>query len=148
MPDELSDELHAEIKRLCERGDQLADDGDFQAAVKTYEEAFEQLPQPWSQWEAATWILVAMADAFFRWGNYAEARSALRDALHCPDALGNPFIHLRLGQSQMEIGEIERAKDELTRAYMGGGREIFEDEDPKYFDFLKTFLRPPANGEW
>ena len=35
--------------------------------------------------------------------------------------------------------------NELIRAYMGAGREIFDDED-KYFAFLKPRLEPPSGG--
>ena len=52
--------------------------------------------------------------------------------------LGNPFLHLRLGQSQYELGELDRAADELMRAYMGAGEDIFVSEDPKYRAFLAT----------
>jgi hypothetical protein len=73
---------------------------------------------------------------------------AFSAAMHGPNAIGNPFIHLRLGQSQFEVGNMERAGDELARAYMGDGTEIFSSEDPKYFEFLKTILDPPASGKW
>jgi hypothetical protein len=36
---------------------------------------------------------------------------------------------------------MDRAADELTRAYMGGDEEIFDNEDPKYFQFLKTRIK-------
>ena len=75
--------------------------------------------------------------------NYEEAREAFRDVMYCPGAIGNPFIHLRLGQVQFELGNLNRAGDELARAYMGKGEEIFEDEDPKYLAFVKTILVPP-----
>ncbi len=68
--------------------------------------------------------------------------------MHCTGAIGNPYLHFRLGQSQLELGNTERAADELARAYMGAGKEIFKYDDPKYFEFLKTKLKPPANGEW
>ena len=29
---------------------------------------------------------------------------------------------------------------------MGGAAEIFEEEDPKYFAFVKTVLREPPGG--
>ena len=66
-------------------------------------------------------------------------------AMHCPEAIGNPFLHLRLGQCQFELGSLDRAADELARAYMGAGEEIFEAAD-KYFEFLKTRLEPPPGG--
>ena len=77
-------------------------------------------------------------DAHFLNGNYAAALSALEQAMRCPDAIGNPFIHLRLGQTQFELGNKDRAADELMRAYMGAGAEIFAEEAPKYLEFLGT----------
>jgi hypothetical protein len=65
--------------------------------------------------------------------------------MHCPGAIGNPFLHLRLGQCQFELGNLDRAGDELARAYMGAGNEIFVGAE-KYFEFLKTRLKPPPGG--
>jgi hypothetical protein len=58
--------------------------------------------------------------------------------MHCPNGIGNPFIHLRLGQCQFETGNLDSAADELTSAYALEGEELFADDDPKYFEFLKT----------
>jgi hypothetical protein len=79
-------------------------------------------------------------------GDFVAGRDNLANSMHCPDAIGNPFLHLRLGQCQWELGNLDRAADELTRAYMGAGDEIFESEDPKYLSFLKTKLKPPPGG--
>ncbi len=62
------------------------------------------------------------------------------DAMYCPDAIGNPFIHLRLGEVQFEMGDHAKAQDELMRAYMGAGAEIFQEEDKKYFEFIKPAI--------
>jgi hypothetical protein len=61
--------------------------------------------------------------------------------MRCPGAIGNPFLHLRLGQVQFELGDLTRAADELTRAYMGAGEDIFQEQAPKYFEFLKTRIQ-------
>lgn len=45
---------------------------------------------------------------------------------------------LRLGQSAFELGKKERATENLLRAYMLEGKEIFEEDDKKYFEFLKS----------
>jgi hypothetical protein len=58
--------------------------------------------------------------------------------MHCLDAIGNPFLHLRLGQCQFELGALDGAADELMRAYMGAGSDIFKDQDPKYLRFLQS----------
>jgi hypothetical protein len=65
--------------------------------------------------------------------------------MHCADAIGNAFLHLRLGQSQFELGSLDRAADELARAYMAAGREIFDSDDEKYLAFLRTRLQPPPH---
>jgi hypothetical protein len=66
--------------------------------------------------------------------------------MHCPDAIGNPFIHLRLGQCQFEIGNLKRAADELARAFLMEGLALFEDEDPKYIEWIKPQLKEPKEG--
>jgi tetratricopeptide (TPR) repeat protein len=145
---ELSDAIHGRVVQLSKEGDQRAEGGHYRAAVEKYIEAFELLPEPKTDWEACTWLLTAIGDANFKSRNYEHAQAALTDAMGCPGAIGNPFIHLRLGQSQFELGDLQRANEELTRAYMGAGKDIFAEEDPKYFSHLKTVLRPPASGEW
>ena len=51
--------------------------------------------------------------------------------LHCPGAIGNPSIHMRLGQVEFELGNLERAAEELARAYLQQGQNVFASEDPK-----------------
>lgn len=135
---ELSDEIHDEIGRLCAEGDDLAEEDDFAAAIRKYDQAWQLLPDPKHEWEAATWVLTAIGDAYFLARDYPAAKEALTSAMHAPDAIGNPFIHLRLGQSQLEVGNTDRAADELIRAYMGAGPDIFAEEDRKYLEFLAT----------
>lgn len=61
--------------------------------------------------------------------------------MHCPDGIGNPFLHLRLGQVLFDQGDQDAAADELARAYMGAGPEIFDHEEPRYFAFLSTRMQ-------
>jgi hypothetical protein len=103
------------------------------------------VPEPRTESELATWILTAIGDANFLSEDYEAGRDNLSQAMKCPGAIGNPFVHLRLGQCQFELGNKDRAADELTRAYMGGGAEMFEGEE-KYLDFLKTRIDPPPGG--
>ena len=142
---ELPDAVHARIQALCADGDELAGRADYSAALAKYWAAWDLLPEPQTEWNAATWILAAIGDANYLGGDYVAGRDNLATAMHCPDAVGNPFLHLRLGQCQFELGELDRAADELARAYMGAGANIFAGEE-KYFDFLKTRLQPPVGG--
>lgn len=137
MP-ELPDSTHQEIKRLCAVGDASAEEKAYPDALASYWAAWDLLPEPKTRWEAATWILVAIGDANYLNADYVAGRGNLSTAMRCPGAIGNPFIHLRLGQCQLELGNLDRAADELMRAYMGAGREIFDQDDPKYLRFLST----------
>lgn len=62
------------------------------------------VPESITDWVASTWILTAIGDALFSLKSYEKARQALLDVIHCTDAIGNPFIHLRLGEVQFEMG--------------------------------------------
>ena len=123
---------------MCAEGDRLAELQRFEDAIARYSEAWALVPEPQNEWEAATWIIAAIADAFFLRGDRDEARDALDYAMTCPGALGNPFLHLRRGQVLFDAGELDAAADELMRAYMGAGPEIFAREDDRYLAFLRT----------
>jgi tetratricopeptide (TPR) repeat protein len=143
---ELPGAVHGRIQALCAKGDNLAKKGEYPAALEQYWAAWGLLPEPQTNWAAATWILAAIGDANFLGGDFTAGRDNLSMAMHCPDAIGNPFLHLRLGQCQFELGNLDRAADELARAYMGAGKDIFQGADPKYLAFLKTRLQPPPGG--
>ena len=135
---ELDDKTHEEIVRLSQEGDDFAENEDYAAALNLYWKAFNLLPEPKTDWDSATWLLAAIGDANFLSGDFKAGLQNLSYAMRCPDGIGNPFLHLRLGQCQFELGNLERAADEFTRAYAIQGEEFFEEDDPKYFEFLKT----------
>lgn len=135
---QLTDVVHEKIIFLCKQGDDLAKSGDLDSARQKYIAALKLLPENHREWDAATWIYVAIGDTHFRVGNYEKAFKCFFNAVQCPKGLGNPYIHLRLGQLYYESGNLEKAADELTRAYMGAGLDIFMEDDAKYLEFLET----------
>jgi tetratricopeptide (TPR) repeat protein len=139
---ELDEATHARLTSICTEGNVLAEAGDLDGALKMYQRALEIVPEPIHQWEATTWLFTALGDVLFLQRRYAQARDFLAEAMHCPGAIGNPFIHLRLGQTQYELQEHDRAKDELARAYLVGGDEVYAGQDPKYLLYIKEILRP------
>jgi tetratricopeptide (TPR) repeat protein len=138
---ELNDATYDEIKRLCAAGDEALEAKDVPNAVRSYRAAWLLIPEPKTDWKASTWVLAAIADAYLVNGDFQYAKDALDHAMHCPDAIGNPYLHLRMGQACYELGDLDRAADELTRAYMGAGADIFSSDSPKYFAFLKTRIK-------
>lgn len=138
---EMDDALYERLTALAEEGNQLAERDDIAGALEKFRAAYALIPEPVEEWEASTWCLASIGDCLFLLKRYEEAWTALSHAMVCPDGLGNPFIHLRLGQVQFERGNKDRAKDELARAYIGGGPEMFKHENPKYLAFLRRFMR-------
>jgi hypothetical protein len=138
LPRELDHDTHDQVTKLCADGDDLARAGDFREAIARYNQAWMMIPEPRYEWRASTWVLAAIADASYLGGFGASALQALDYVMHCPDAIGNPFLHLRRGQVFYDDDQLDAAADELMRAYMGAGPEIFVSEDPKYLQFLGT----------
>ena len=139
--EELRPDIYRQVKARCAAGDRRCEAEEYAQALSEFENALKLLPPPVERWEAAIWILTAIGDAHYSMGEFEKARAALTGAMRCPGALGNPFIHLRLGESLFELGNHDRAMDELRRAHMEAGPDIFEDEDPKYLAFLKKHMK-------
>ena len=135
---QLSDKLHQAISVLSEEGNSLAASGQHEQAKEKFLEALKLIPQPHTEWQAATWLYTAIGDMHFHLKNHERVMRCFINAVQCPDGLGNPFIHLRLGQAYFDLGNLEKAADELTRAYMGAGLDIFLEDSPKYLEFLES----------
>ena len=89
---ELPDLIHQQITALCSQGDEFAEQGDLDAAKQHYIAALCLLPDNPLDWEAATWIYVAIGDAHFRTNNFDKAFKCFYNAVQCPKGLGNPYI--------------------------------------------------------
>lgn len=137
---ELSDELYDSIIQELEQGDDASEGGFLKSALKHYENALTQIPIPKTDWEIALHVYTALGDCCFDLEDYPSANYHYNKALLCPDGIENGYIWLGLGQSFCELGEIEKARDALMRAYMLEGQDIFEDEDEKYFDMIKQMI--------
>jgi tetratricopeptide (TPR) repeat protein len=142
MGKELDDAVYEKIVRHTDAGNRILDEnGSYASAMSEYEKALALLPKPVSQWEAALWIYTALGDCCFLTQQIEAALAHMRSAVLCPGGLGNAFVHLRMGQCLFEQGQLPKAADELARAYMGAGIDIFSEEDEKYLTFLRTKMR-------
>lgn len=137
---ELSDELYDQIVSKLEQGDQYAEAGEYNKAIEKYESALNLVPLQKENWEVSLHIYTAMADSYFNLGNYQQANNNYEQALKCPDGLGNGYVWLGLGETYYELENMDKAKDALMSAYMLEGKEIFEDEDDKYFSLMQDSI--------
>ena len=137
---ELGAAVYKKITKLSAVGDIYADREKWDKALKKYYKALELIPEPKYDWEASTWLYVAIGDAYYYKEEYNDAINNMNEALKCPDALGNPFINLRMGQSYYELGDYNNAKRYLIQAYMIDGLKIFEGEPQKYYQLIEGEL--------
>lgn len=144
---ELSDEVYSKIAELSEKGDNYAEKEQFTSALKQYQEALAMLPEPKTDWEAATWLYVAIGDAWFNKQNLDDAMDAYQKALMSPDGTGNAYIWFCIGQVYFEQDNIPKAKLHFMSAYMLDGNEIFEEENPEYFALIKAEADKSPMGE-
>jgi tetratricopeptide (TPR) repeat protein len=139
---ELDEAIVARITELCEAGDDDVENASYAAGIIKYRQALTLVPKPVFSWKVTIFILTSIAEAHYLDKDFAAARDALNEALRGDGAVGNPFLHLRLGQVELELGNRGRARDELLRAFTRGGEEVFAGEDPRYLAIVKHELEP------
>lgn len=131
---ELPTNVSRQVDFLSEEGNDLADQGAFSLAAAKWGQALDLLPAPAVDWEAYTWLKASIGDAHYQLGDFSSARDALFDALNGPDGQENPFVHYRLGQTELALNNEKAGIDELLKAYMLDGDKIFlEEEDGPVF---------------
>lgn len=140
--EKITPELRARLDELAEKGNQLEDEEQYEAAVQAWEEGLSLIPEPKQFYSETVWFLAAIGDVWFNKGMFPKAHQCFDMARGnlSGDGYANPFIMLRLGECCLETGDEKNAAEYLLRAYMMEGREIFEEEEPKYFDFLRTHV--------
>ena len=136
----LQADISNKIKQLCKQGYEIFDRGDAKAALRCFYSAWTLLPKPQTLWQEAGWVLTALGDVYFAKGDYEQGREALLSALHCPHALGNPIIHLRLGQCLYELRNETEALDQFRLVVKNGGEALFQKENKKYLQLLESAI--------
>jgi len=142
---ELEDNIYDQIVSLAEEGDDFAEKEIFGSAISKYNEALDLLPEPKTDWEAATWLYVALGDALFSEKDFDAALGAYEKALMSPDGTGNPYIWFCLGEVFYESGNFEKAKTHFMSAYLLDGEEIFKDTKPVYISLISEEIAKGSN---
>lgn len=136
MTTPLPDSIAGRVERLCAEGEEFVAQARYDAAVLRFTTAFRLLPRPQYRWTNTPRILASIVDAAFCKHDYFSAMEAALGALECPDVNDNPALRMKLGQILYEQGELLAARQEFAFALERGGPEVFDDEDPKYWEFM------------
>jgi tetratricopeptide (TPR) repeat protein len=114
-----------EVDDLSVQGSDLCDASKFEKAIEKWSAAIAFLPEPRVDWEAYTSLSASIGDAQYQLGQLDAARHSFYDALNGPGGPGNPFVHYRLGQALIKLGDEDRGTQSLLKAYMLDGDNIF-----------------------
>ncbi len=137
--DELPEGIADRVEEIAEIGNlQFEEEGDWQAAIKTWEQGLEILPSPQHRWEASMWFYASIGDAYRFGGDHGKALEAFQSAYASAEGYVNPFVLSGIGMSLYDLGRKEDAIDPLLRTFMLVGDDIFVEEDEKYLDYLKS----------
>lgn len=139
--------ISARVDQLLTEAEQLADDGEHAKSLKLFQAAWDLLPEPKEDCEPAFRLLGAIGDAHFFLGDWDACHSSFQRIVQTwGEALANPFVRLRLGQSLFELGNMKEAANWMAPAFLSEGMRLFEDDDPKYLNFIRSQLKPPPGG--
>lgn len=142
LPEALKTQVDAQIEQAIA----LEEQGQFQQAEQVYQAALALIPEPKHAFWETTRIYVGFGEIHFVQGQFEQAAHFYQECMKMPEGFINPFVLLRRGQIAFEQDDAITAAEHLTRALMLEGTEIFDEEDPKYLDFLKTVLKAPLGG--
>lgn len=117
-------------------------------AVEKYKEALALLPEPIEQWVDCRILWKSIQENYWlnaqfnegKEGGYLEALEYWKKIMELPHSIGNAHYHFRIGQIRYELGQFEKAKDELMRAYLISEMDSFEGGDTKYFELIKPII--------
>ena len=108
--------------------------------------ALNLVPKPVEEWEATTWILAAIGDLYFLAGSFEKSVGRLRTPCDVRGDWGTPLSTFDSESVALSLAE-RIAGDELTRAFMGAGREILEKRIPSTSSSWKlASILPPVNA--
>jgi hypothetical protein len=154
-----AEELNGTIHPLLVKAEASALAGEHASAATSYAEAWRLLAGAKGGVKAvghehAFWILMNCVNSEWLAGDFDGAMSAadvahrnLRGKSFGP--VGNPFFHLRLGQSLWALAEADgedpaiAGLDNLARALICGGIEIYSGEPAHFLKAVTTALDPP-----
>lgn len=114
--------------------------GEYTKAIGILKEALSLIDNPIYESKYAFPLFANIGENFFLQNKLEDSLEHFGYAIKSRGGLGEPAIHLRIGQIRYEFGQMEKAKDELMRAYMGGGTLLFDGIDSKYFDLIRPII--------
>jgi tetratricopeptide (TPR) repeat protein len=111
--------------------------GRWEEAEKHYLHSWKLFPEPKYGWGMSQMMLYFLAEFYLEWKKYDLAKKWAQEVFKCEPNPGDGTPYLFLGKIHYEEGQLDEARKHFEKAHEVSGRRVFQDEDPKYFKFLK-----------
>lgn len=144
---ELEKDIYDKIMKLYKQGERNEEKCEYEKAFNKYEKAFHMIPENIEEYDISSLILVSMGDIRLLQENYSDAKNYYFDAMNCTDGISNPYILFNLGKCFYLQNNFERAQEYFIRTYMMDGRNLFCDDNKKYFQFIEELVSKDSNGK-
>ncbi len=128
------------LASICNEGETLYKEGDYDAALRLFYEAWLKLAKPQMEQEDSELILSYIGDTYYRLKKYNPAIEALRSALACQETTRRAWVLLRLGQALFDTTQEIQSKAYLQKAYRLGGKPLFKDEKSIYLKSIEALI--------
>ncbi len=125
------------IDGFTDQGDEAFEKEDFDGYIRFYKKAWGAIPEPKEEWELANAVMGGIAEGYYLKGDYDIALEYFKKALTCYRGDVDSFINFRIGQIHYDKGDLGNSMSFLQKAWDLSEGRAFEDEDPKYLNFLK-----------
>jgi tetratricopeptide (TPR) repeat protein len=139
----ISEELQAELDQVAAEGNALAEQGKYSEAASVFRSGFDMITPPREGRSTSLLFIVAIGDMQWLGKDYQASLETWRDAILLYGGFGNPFVHLRRGQALFELGNKAEASNELLRALLLGGEDVFAREELDYWVFITSQADAP-----
>lgn len=143
---EIPEGLNSEIEKIQYLISNQGVDLDKKAQI--LRDIYESLPDGEMMNREVRYVIVIIAELYFMAEKYKTAKYYYSFVMRFENTIGNPFLHLRLGQIQYYLGKTDRMIEELSRALIMGGESVFEGEDKKFIVIPKRSLKKPFWSSW
>lgn len=138
--DNLPDSLFKTICQILDEGDKARASEKYEDAIAFYQSAIDILPEPKSDWDMFTTLVISIGDTYYKTQQYTIADGYYATALKDGSGLNNPYVWYANGSNLVKMGETKAATDSLMRAYMLAGDEIFTIDNDEFKVYINDII--------
>lgn len=133
-------------KQLVIEARELVIKNELNKAYDIYFNLLNQISDNFMNKRKLRFIKIEIGQIYIYAEKWDAALQAFAEAISDNNSVGNPLLHLRIGQCAYKLNMKQIYEDNLSRALITGGLKIFENEDTEYKEIVLGLLKPPVEG--